>query len=52
MSNFEEFLGVYEAQKRSVLDAREGSIIEATPKLPKERSFRNGLVRNKKQTNM
>ncbi|MDR0632568.1 MAG: D-alanyl-D-alanine carboxypeptidase [Holosporales bacterium] len=40
MSNFEEFLGAYEAN-RSVLDVREDSSIGATPKLPKERSFRN-----------
>ncbi|MDR0633186.1 MAG: hypothetical protein LBF84_03555 [Holosporales bacterium] len=41
MSNFEEFLGAYEAQNRSVLDVREDSNIGATLKLPKERSFRN-----------
>ncbi|MDR0632803.1 MAG: hypothetical protein LBF84_01550 [Holosporales bacterium] len=42
MSNFEEFLGAYEAQNRSVLSVREDSSIGATLKLPKERSFRNG----------
>ncbi|MDR0632739.1 MAG: hypothetical protein LBF84_01220 [Holosporales bacterium] len=41
VSNFEEFLGAHEAQNRSVLDVREDSSIGATPKLPKEQSFRN-----------
>ncbi|MDR0633192.1 MAG: phage major capsid protein [Holosporales bacterium] len=41
VSNFEEFLGAYEAN-RSVLDVREDSSIGTTPKLPKERSFCNG----------
>jgi hypothetical protein len=41
VSNFEEFSGAHEAQNRSVLDVREDSSIGATPKLPKERSFRN-----------
>ncbi|MDR0632527.1 MAG: hypothetical protein LBF84_00075 [Holosporales bacterium] len=44
MNNFEEFLGVHEAQNRSVLNVREDSSIGATLKLPKERSFRNGLM--------
>ncbi|MDR0632682.1 MAG: hypothetical protein LBF84_00910 [Holosporales bacterium] len=42
--NFEEFLGAYEAQNRSVLNVREDSSIGATLKLPKERSFRNRSI--------